>query len=54
MSPEEASRIVVRPYITEKTFAMVEGEAKICFIVDRGASKSQVAEAIEELYGQKA
>lgn len=54
MNAEEAARIVIRPYITEKTFAMVEGEAKICFIVGRGASKAQVAEAVEELYGQRA
>jgi len=54
MNAEEAARVVIRPYITEKTFAMVESEAKICFIVGREASKAQVTEAVEELYGQRA
>jgi len=31
MNVEEASSIIIRPYITEKTFAMVENEQKICF-----------------------
>ena len=31
MNVEEATAIIVRPYITEKTFAMVENEQKICF-----------------------
>ena len=31
MNIDQASRIIVKPYITEKTFAMVENESKICF-----------------------
>ena len=54
MNAEEAAATVIRPYITEKTFAMVEKEAKVCFIVERSATKAQVVEAIGELYGQKA
>ena len=50
MNVDQASRIIVKPYITEKTFAMVENERKICFIVDRSASKPQIAEAIKTLY----
>jgi len=39
MNVDQASRIIVKPYITEKTFAMVENESKVCFIVERSASK---------------
>ena len=52
MNIEQASRIIMKPYITEKTFAMVENESKICFIVERSASKPQIAEAVKTLYNQ--
>ena len=52
MNVDQASRIIVKPYITEKTFAMVENERKICFIVERSASKPQIATAIKTLYKQ--
>ena len=35
MNAEQAIKIIIRPYITEKTFALVENEQKICFIVKR-------------------
>ena len=54
MNVDQASRIILKPYITEKTFAMVENERKICFIVDRASSKPQIAEAVNTLYNQKA
>ncbi len=54
MNVDQATKIILKPYITEKTFAMVESESKICFIVDRSASKPQIAEAINALYNQKA
>ncbi len=54
MNVEEASMIVLRPYVTEKTFAMVENESKICFIVDNAASKPKIMEAITTLYNEKA
>lgn len=54
MNIDEASRIVLKPYITEKTFAMVENESKVCFIVEKTASKPEIAEAIDLLYNQKA
>ena len=52
MNVDQASRIIVKPYITEKTFAMVENESKVCFIVERSASKPQIAEAVKILYNQ--
>ena len=39
MNIDEASKIILKPYITEKTFAMVENEQKICFIVAADAAK---------------
>ena len=54
MNVDQANQIVLKPYITEKTFAMVENESKICFIVKRDASKPQIAEAVNILYNQKA
>lgn len=53
MNVDQATKIILKPYITEKTFAMVENESKICFIVERSASKPQIAEAINTLYNQK-
>ena len=52
MTVDRAHTIVRRPYNTERTFAMVEGEAKVCFIVERTASKADIAEAVSVLYGQ--
>ena len=54
MNTDEAAKIVLKPYITEKTFAMVENESKVCFIVEKTASKPEIAEAIDLLYNQKA
>ncbi|NIP62474.1 MAG: 50S ribosomal protein L23 [Nitrosopumilaceae archaeon] len=53
MKTEQASKVIIKPYITEKTFAMVENESKICFIVDKSASKPQIVEAINLLYNEK-
>ena len=50
MNVDQASKVIIKPYITEKTFAMIENESKICFIVERSASKPQIAEAIKTLY----
>jgi len=54
MNIDEASRIVLKPYITEKTFAMVENESKVCFIVEKTASKPEIVQAIDLLYKEKA
>ena len=47
MNVEEANKIVIRPYITEKTFALVENEQKICFLVNRESSKPNIIQAIK-------
>ncbi len=53
MNVDKATKIIIKPHITERTFAMVENESKICFIVDRSASKPEIAEAIGVLYNEK-
>ena len=52
MNVDQANKIILKPYITEKTFAMVENESKICFIVERSSSKPQIAEAVKALYNE--
>ena len=52
MNVEEATAIIVRPYITEKTFAMVENEQKICFLVKKEASKLMIQKAVKMLYNE--
>jgi large subunit ribosomal protein L23 len=50
LTPEEARRIIIKPYMTEKTFNLIERESKIVFIVDLRASKKRVKEALKTLY----
>lgn len=51
---DAASQIIIRPYSTERIFEMLETESKICFIVDRKATKGQIAQAIYVLYKKEA
>ena len=52
MNAEEAIKIIIRPYVTEKTFAQVENEQKICFIVQRDATKLMIQNAVKTLYNE--
>ena len=52
MNVDQANKIIIKPYITEKTFAMVENESKVCFIAESSATKPQIAEAVKTLYNQ--
>jgi large subunit ribosomal protein L23 len=54
MNIVEATKIILRPYITEKTFAQVENEQKICFIVENSASKPKIIQAVKTLYNENA
>ena len=54
MNTTQATRIILRPYITEKTFSLIEKDNRICFIVDREASKTSIKEAIKTLYAEDA
>jgi len=42
--------IILRPYITEKTFNLIEKENKLTFIVADSASKKDVNQAIKTMY----
>lgn len=53
MRLEDAQKMILRPYLTERTFEQIEKENKICFLVSDKASKSQIASAIEALYEVK-
>lgn len=54
MNIDEASKIILKPYITEKTFALVENEQKICFIVADSAPKPKIVQAVKTLYNENA
>lgn len=53
MQLEDAHDIIKRPYVTEKTFNLIEKENKLVFIVDTKANKRAIKEAIELLYEVK-
>jgi large subunit ribosomal protein L23 len=53
MQLERAFSIVKMPYITEKTFRLIEQENKLSFLVSDDATKPLVKEAIELIYGVK-
>ncbi len=53
MRLEEAQKIVIRPYVTERTFEQIERENKLCFLVQDRSTKQQIASAIEALYEVK-
>ena len=52
MNVAEARKIIVNPYVTEKTFELVETEKKVCFIVKNTATKPKISEAVKILYDE--
>lgn len=50
MTAEEATSLIIAPYVTEKTFTQIEKENKLAFIVSEKASKKKIVEAIRILY----
>ena len=50
MSAEEATSLIIAPYVTEKTFNQIEKENKLAFIVSEKAGKKEIKEAIRILY----
>jgi len=50
---EDAQKLILRPYVTERTFDQIARENKLCFMVDDKATKKQVAAAVEALYEVK-
>jgi large subunit ribosomal protein L23 len=53
MQPEDALDVVIRPYVTEKTFDLIERQNKIVFLVNPRSSKSKIKQAVETLYDVK-
>ena len=53
MRLEDAQKILIRPYVTERTFDQIERENKLCFMVSDKASKKQIASAVTALYEVK-
>ena len=45
-----ASKIILEPYMTEKTFNIIEKENKLSFIVHNKATKKQVIESMRVIY----
>jgi len=52
MNIDEATDLILRPYITERTFALVENEQKLCFIVKNSATKPKIVQAVKILYNE--
>ena len=46
----QAHDIIKYPTMTERSVYMIENENKLVFIVNRQATKNQIASAIKELY----
>jgi large subunit ribosomal protein L23 len=54
MTAEEATTMIIAPYVTEKTFSQIEKENKLAFIVAEKAGKKEIMEAIQILYEAEA
>tara|TARA_B100002003_G_scaffold214804_1_gene213238 strand:- start:24 stop:290 length:267 start_codon:yes stop_codon:yes gene_type:complete len=50
LRPEEALQVILRPYVTERTFDLIERQNKIVFLVENGARKRKIRDAVEMLY----
>ena len=46
-------KIIKYPLLTEKAVGLIEAQNKIVFIVDRSATKKQIAKAVEKLFEVK-
>ena len=45
--------VIKRPVITEKGLTLKENDRTLCFEVDNNASKTQIQEAVEQLFKVK-
>ncbi len=50
MNVEQASKLILRPYVTEKTFVLIEKDNKLVFIVHDKSDKKSIMEALKILY----
>ena len=49
----DATYVIKKPILTEKSTAAMNEEGRYTFLVDRRASKTEVKDAVESLYGVK-
>jgi large subunit ribosomal protein L23 len=54
ITAEQAGSIIIEPYITEKTFNLIEKENKLTFLVAERATKKQITAALRILYESEA
>ena len=50
INAESASKILIEPYVTEKTFNIIEKENKLSFIVHSKATKKQIIDSMKVIY----
>ena len=50
---KELHQIIKKPLITEKSTRLKEAENQIAFVVDSGANKVQIRQAVEKLFKVK-
>lgn len=46
-------RVILHPYVTEKTMDEMENQNRLEFVVDRRATKPDIKRAVEKLYQAK-
>lgn len=44
------TKVIIKPYVTEKTLLLIEKENKLTFIVRKDATKTQIKHAVERLF----
>jgi large subunit ribosomal protein L23 len=54
ISIEKANSTFIQPYVTEKTFNVIEKENKLTFIVSERSTKSEIIEALRLVYEAEA
>ncbi len=53
LNRDQAAELIMQPYITEKTFNMIEKENKLTFIVSDKATKRNIADSLGSLYASE-
>lgn len=49
----EARDVLIRPIVTEKSTDLMTSDNKYTFVIDRKANKTQVKQAVEEIFNVK-
>jgi large subunit ribosomal protein L23 len=54
ITAKQANAVFIQPYVTEKTFNMIEKENKLTFIVFEKATKKEIMNALISIYESEA